>query len=46
MVCGRGLLKVLRACFGKKLVNQRCAIHKSRNLQRRLAKSYRSEAHR
>ena len=46
MVCGRGLLKVLRARFGKKLVKQRCAIHKSRNLQRHLAKPYRNEAHR
>lgn len=32
------LPKELRARFGKKLVHQRCAIHKSRNLQRHLAK--------
>ena len=43
---GSGLLKALRARFGKKLVHQRCAIHKSRNLQRHLAKLYRPEAHR
>jgi len=43
---GSGLLKALRARFGKKLVHQRCAIHKSRNLQRHLAKRYRKEAHR
>jgi putative transposase len=40
------LSKALRARFGKKLVHQRCAIHKSRNLQRHLAKPYRPEAHR
>jgi transposase-like protein len=27
-------------------VSQRCAIHKSRNLQKHLAKKYRKEAHR
>lgn len=43
---GSGLLKALRERFGKKLVHQRCAIHKSRNLQRHLAKPYRQEAHR
>lgn len=43
---GSGLRKALRARFGKKLVHQRCAIHKSRNLQRHLAKPYRKEAHR
>ena len=43
---GSGLLKALRERFGKKLVQQRCAIHKSRNLQRHLAKPYRIEAHR
>jgi transposase-like protein len=42
---GSGLLKALRDRFGKKLVHQRCAIHKSRNLQRHLAKPYRHEAH-
>jgi transposase-like protein len=43
---GSGLLKALRERFGKKLLQQRCAIHKSRNLQRHLAKPYRTEAHR
>jgi transposase-like protein len=43
---GSGLRKALRERFGKKLVHQRCAIHKSRNLQRHLAKPYRNEAHR
>lgn len=43
---GSGLIKALRARFGKKLVHQRCAIHKSRNLQRHLAKPFRNEAHR
>jgi putative transposase len=38
---GSGLCKALRERFGKKLVHQRCAIHKSRNLQRHLAKPYR-----
>jgi len=42
---GSGLRKALRARFGKKLVHQRCAIHKSRNLQRHLPKRYRHEAH-
>lgn len=35
---GRGLLKALRDRFGKKLVTQSCAIRKSRNLPRHLAK--------
>lgn len=43
---GSGLCKALRDRFGKKLLHQRCAIHKSRNLQRHLAKPYRHEAHR
>lgn len=43
---GSGLLKALRERFGKKLIQQRCAIHKSRNLQRHLAKPYRIETHR
>ena len=41
-----GLLKALREQFGKKLLPQRGAIHKRRNLQRHLAKPYRTEAHR
>lgn len=43
---GSGLIKALRERFGKKLIHQRCAIHKSRNLQKHLAKQYRKEAHR
>ena len=42
---GSGLRKALRERFGKKLVHQRCAIHKTRNLQRHLAKRYRPEVH-
>jgi putative transposase len=43
---GSGLIKALRDRFGKKLLHQRCSIHKSRNLQKHLAKKYRKEAHR
>lgn len=43
---GSGLIKALRDRFDKKLFHQRCAIHKSRNLQKHLAKKYRKEAHR
>ena len=41
---GSGLRKALRERFGKKLVHQRGAIHKSRSLQRHLPKRYRPEA--
>jgi len=43
---GKGILKALRDRFGKKLIHQRCTIHKDRNIQRHLAKKYRKEAHR
>jgi transposase-like protein len=43
---GSGLIKALKDRFGKKLLHQRCSIHKSRNLQKHLAKKYRKEAHR
>jgi transposase-like protein len=43
---GKGILKALRDRFGKKLVHQRCTIHKDRNIQNHLAKKYRKEAHR
>jgi putative transposase len=43
---GSGLLKALRERFGKKLAHQRCALHKSWNVQQHVAKSYRKEAHR
>jgi len=42
---GSGLLKALRERFGQKLVHQRCAIHKGRNLQRHLPKRDRHEAY-
>ena len=43
---GKGIIKTLRERFGKKLIHQRCTIHKDRNIQRHLAKKYRKEAHR
>ena len=43
---GSGVIKALRERFGKKLVHQRCTIHKDRNIQRHLPKKYRKEAHR
>jgi len=43
---GKGIIKVLKDRFGKKLIHQRCTIHKDRNIQRHLAKRYRREAHR
>ncbi len=43
---GKGIIKVLRDRFGKKLIHQRCTIHKDRNIQKHLAKRYRKEAHR
>jgi putative transposase len=43
---GSGVIKALKDRFGKKLIHQRCTIHKSRNIQRHLAKKYRKEAHR
>ena len=42
---GTGVIKALKSRYGKKLLHQRCSIHKSRNLQRHLAKKYRKEAH-
>jgi len=43
---GKGVIKTLKDRFGKKLLHQRCTIHKDRNIQRHLAKRYRKEAHR
>ncbi len=43
---GKGLIKVLRERFGKKLIQQRCTIHKDRNIQGHLPKKHRAEAHR
>lgn len=43
---GKGIIKTLKDRYGKKLLHQRCTIHKDRNIQRHLAKKYRKEAHR
>lgn len=43
---GTGIIKALKDRFGKKLIHQRCTIHKDRNIQKHLAKKYRKEAHR
>ncbi len=43
---GKGIIKALRKRFGKKLIHQRCTIHKDKNIQRHLAKKYRKKAHR
>lgn len=42
---GSGIIAALRAKFGKKLIHQRCTIHKDRNIQKHLAKKYRNRAH-
>jgi putative transposase len=42
---GSGIIKALKDRFGKKLIHQRCTIHKDRNIQKHLAKKYRKEAH-
>ncbi len=41
---GKGIIAALKAKFGKKLMHQRCVIHKGRNIQRHLAKKYRKRA--
>jgi len=43
---GKGIIKTLKDRFGRKLIHQRCTIHKDRNIQRHLAKRYRKEANR
>ncbi len=43
---GKGVIKALKGRFGKKLIHQRCTIHKDRNIQKHLPKKYRKEAHR
>ncbi len=35
------MIKALRDRFGKKLIHQRCTLHKDRNIQRHLPKRYR-----
>jgi transposase-like protein len=43
---GKGVAKALKDRYGRKLLVQRCTIHKDRNLQAHLPKKYRKEAHR
>ncbi len=43
---GKGVIKTLKDRFGKKLLHQRCVVHKDKNIQKHLAKKYRKEAHR
>jgi transposase-like protein len=43
---GSGIIKALKDRFGKRLIQQRCTIHKDRNIQRHLPKKYRKQAHR
>ena len=43
---GKGITKALKDRYGRKLVLQRCTIHKDRNLQGHLPKRFRAEAHR
>jgi transposase-like protein len=43
---GGGIIKALRDRYGRKLIHQRCTIHKGRNIQRHLPKRYRKDAHR
>lgn len=42
---GKGMIKCLRDKFGKKLLHQRCTIHKDHNLQKHVAKKYRKQVH-
>lgn len=42
---GSGIIKALKDRVGKKLIHQRCTIHKDRNIQRHLPKKYRKQAH-
>ena len=42
---GKGVIKALRDRFGKKLIHQRCTIHKDRNIQSHLPKKHRKGAH-
>jgi transposase-like protein len=43
---GKGIAKTLKSRYGRKLLLQRCTIHKDRNLQAHLPKRHRAEAHR
>ena len=42
---GGGIIKALKGRYGKKLIHQRCTLHKDRNIQRHLPKRYRRRAH-
>jgi transposase-like protein len=42
---GKGIIKALRDKFGKRLIHQRCTIHKDHNLQKHVAKKYRNQVH-
>jgi transposase-like protein len=43
---GKALARALKDRYGRKLLVQRCTIHKDRNLQGHLPQKYRKEAHR
>ena len=43
---GKGAAKALKERYGRKLLVQRCTIHKDRNLQDHLPRKHRKEAHR
>jgi putative transposase len=43
---GKGTAKALKDRYGRKVLVQRCTLHKDRNLQAHLPKKYRQEAHR
>lgn len=42
---GKGIIKALKDKFGKKLLHQRCTLHKDHNLQKHVAKKYRQQIH-
>lgn len=42
---GKGVILALKDKFGKRLIHQRCTVHKDRNIQKHLAKKYRKNAH-
>lgn len=42
---GSGIIKALRARYGKHLIHQRCTVHKDRNIQKHLPKKHRKKAH-
>lgn len=42
---GKGIIKALKDKFGKRLLHQRCAIHKDKNIQKHVAKRHRNRVH-